>query len=201
MANNIVTCRFCGEKDKKDNMECDVITTEKTTTKNYIHKEPCWEHYLADKEFKLHEKEELDKLHKIILNLHKIDIVPSSFYSEYIQGLRNGNFKMGKTIKKYKEGFTYKEIADTYLYVTDSIKWAIANKKFDGTMAELKYCLAIVVDKIQVVKKKNKKMEQKKQVEARVVKQIEEGELDLSLNKSQLKNKDKKDEMDISSFL
>lgn len=125
-------------------------------TRVYVHSVKCYDEYLADKEFKKKEAEELDFLHETIKKVHRIPIIPPAFFV-MLQDLRNGTVRVGTKTKKYKEGVSYRTIADTYLYIQNSVDWAKTNRKFDGTMKELRYCFVIMLDKIYLVDKKQKK--------------------------------------------
>jgi hypothetical protein len=199
----IVKCNFCNLKDTdKKEMECDTIEYDSgSVVRKYYHKGECWNQFLAEKEFLKKENEERDYLNEVIKDIHGLDIVPSQFFSGYLQGLRNGNFKMGKKVKKSKEGFSYKLIADTYVFCKDNIKYWRENKKFDGTVAELRYCLSIVVDKISLVKKKQERAILKKQIEEEKASAKFTDDDAVEFEQREVKFKKQKDVNDISEFL
>lgn len=194
-----VKCRFCDAKDtERDDMLLHIIETETGNKYNrYYHKE-CYPKYLQHQEFLDKEKVELDFLFETIKEVHKIETVPDKFYP-FLQDLRNGNVLNGKIKKKYKSGYPYTLIAKTYLFCRESIEYWKKNKDFkDSTMSELKYCWAIINDKINAVKKR----EEKKEFQARQQK-IVENKYNNEIKTEQVETnyKKKKDELDISDFL
>jgi hypothetical protein len=198
----LVKCQICELKDTdKTEMECEVTTYESgSVTRKYYHKGNCWDNYLKQKAFTDKENEEKDYLDSVIKEIHGIDLVPSQFFSGYLQGLRNGNFKSQKKIKKSKEGFSYKLIADTYLHCKDDIQYWRKNKTFDSTVSELRYCLSIVVDKLSIVKKKQERLEMKKKIE-KAKDSAKQNDDSVAFEQREVKFKKKKHENDISDFL
>lgn len=189
-----VKCQYCGEKDEKDDMTVVEKFYSKSVKRSYFHKEDCYKKFIEEKAFKEQEKRELDELAETIMKVHDIDLIPKQFYP-YIQDLRNGSVLFGNVKKSYKNGFSYTLIKDTYNYCIPAIEWAKKNKQFDGTVQELKYCLAIVCDKIDQVKSINKRKEIQKHEEKR----IEEQAQNLSLTETKYNKRD--DDLDISDLL
>jgi hypothetical protein len=159
MARN-VKCQWCGVSDTpKDEMMFEMTTGKKPVRKNY-HKN-CYNDYLKDKEFKQKEAEELDKLVEKIKDIFGAKAVPSSIYP-YLQDLRNGTRFFGKYDYKYKQGYTYDLIAETFDYCSETIEYWVARKNFNGLTSALKYSLAIVCDKLQVVENRRKQREKQR---------------------------------------
>jgi hypothetical protein len=159
MARN-VKCQWCGISDTpKDEMMFEMTTGKKPVRKNY-HKS-CYNDFLKDKEFKQKEAEELDKLVEKIKEIFGAKAVPSSIYP-YLQDLRNGTRFFGKYDYKYKEGYTYDLIAETFDYCSETIEYWVARKSFNGLTSALKYSLAIVCDKLQVVENRRKQREKQR---------------------------------------
>jgi hypothetical protein len=153
-----VVCRHCNIRDtERDDMEVETTVRNSGEKINTYYHKKCFPKYLKEKEFKEKESEELDKLVETMLDIHKINKIPNQFYP-FIQDLRNGTVLFGKKKKKYKEGFSYLMIAKTYEFCRESIEYWKKKKDFnDSTMMELKYCWAIINDKISFVKKREEK--------------------------------------------
>jgi hypothetical protein len=191
-------CLVCSEKY----LDEDMIIVEKVGKSNRrVCKGGCHNKYLADKEKKRIEKEQLGDLVEVIKEVHGIEIIPPQFYS-YLQDIRNGNELFGRVgTKKSKQGYSYKEIAETYLDSKDSIRWARDNKDFKGnTMNLLKYTKAIVISNVANVADRLRHKEQQEETfkDNEVFQDYDYG-LDVSTTKNQSNNKD--DEQDISEFL
>lgn len=195
-----VKCRFCENKDtERDEMEVEEHKTKGgNIQRKYFHKK-CYPKYIQEKEFKEKESDEMDKLVETIMKVHEIDNLPHQFYP-FIQDLRNGTVLFGKKKKKYKEGYPYSLIAKTYLHCSESIKYWKKNKDFSSTMIELKYCWAIINDKINVVKKKEIKKEFNKAKKLAEEKEMNKEEVK-SAETSVVKFKKQKRNDDISDFL
>lgn len=160
-------CQQCKIKTPIDKMVLYVhIASTGTTKDKYFHPGKCMEQHLQEQAFKDREAKELDELYEVIKRLHRLDVLPSTFFSGYLQPLRNGVFKMGTKVKKYKEGIPFPLMKETYLYIENTIDWARTNRKFDGALAELKYIFAAMVDKLPIVKKRMRQSEFAKGVAA-----------------------------------
>lgn len=159
-----VKCYSCEEKGQKEEMEFELSPSG---ARMHYHKGECWEKRLKHKAFIENDLKEKDELNKVIMELHQIPEgvqVPSQFWTA-IQDLRNGSYLYKGKVRKYKQGFEYPMITETYLVCKNAIKQARKTKNFDGLMSELRYCLAIVKDKIVMVKKKKEKLVAKKVIE------------------------------------
>lgn len=191
-----VKCQWCGKKDSSDLMVVveEKVTKSGKTTRKYCH-EACSTLYFNDKELKRKEQEELDQLIKVIKEVHGIHQVPQRFYP-YLQQLRNGSVMIRNREQKYKEGFPYSVIAETYEYCAKNIKWAKENKNFDSLMNELKYCWFIVNDKIVYVNKRIQVQQAKLQER---LNQIEDDPFDYE--QREIIYKKAEHENDISAFL
>ncbi len=155
-----VKCQWCSEKSSKKEMTY-IETGIKKIVKKYFHPS-CLEKYNQDKQYKQQESKALDGLIDTIKEIHELKTIPSQIYP-YLNELRNGNSffgKSGKANKKYKKGYTYTEIEATWKYCQKEISWAKANKEFISTMNELKYALAIVKNKIDIMVKRGRKKNQ-----------------------------------------
>lgn len=152
-----VTCGWCKNKEEKSLMI-------QESNKKYYHRIDCHQEFIKDKEFKQKEREELNSLTDTIVeimgytNRHSI---PDSFYSSYLQPFRNDDVLFGKIEKKYKEGFSFKTIEETFIYCKNDIKKYVSMKRekgeFQNTMHELRYTWKIVRDNIENMFKAKKK--------------------------------------------
>lgn len=161
-----VKCRWCDITDTpKSEMEFELVGNAKPV-KKYYHKH-CYQEFLKDKEFKEKEKKELDSLVETIediFGLHKQKL-PQQAYP-FLQKLRNGEKVFGKqtTGKRYKEGYKYSLIEETFRYCEDTINYWLGVKDFNGFMGAFKYSLSIVIDKIYQVEQRVQQQEQAKEM-------------------------------------
>lgn len=183
-----VKCQQCGQKGDKEKM-----IQEKS--KKYYHAEVCHGKFIKQQEFKTKEREELHNLVELIKDIHDKEVIPGGFFP-YLQGLRNGDVLFGKVKKQYKKGVSFNLIADTYEYCKDKIDWAKKNKRFDDTMQELKYGLAIVKNNIDKVKDLNRIRDIQKQLQEADYKKHCKDYVE-----TELKYKKKENKNDISEFL
>jgi ribosomal protein S19 len=191
-------CLVCSEKYLDD----DMIIVEKVGKSNRrVCKGGCHNKYLADKEKKRIEKEQLDDLVEVIKEVHGIEIIPPQFYS-YLQDIRNGNELFGRVgTKKSKQGYSYKEIAETYKSITDSINWALSAKQFTNTMNMLKYTRSILLNNIStVIENANKEEYWNQSQQANKTEEAFEDPFE-HYEKVSSKKKSNNDDMDISSFI
>lgn len=197
-----VKCQECGEFNTSDKMKLHVHFTSSNRKKNMYFHEECYDQYLEKKKFNEKESEELYELTETIKKLHRLDInVPDTFFRDYIQPLRNGTFKSKKRIKKSKEGVPYSLMNDTYKYCEQTIDYVRTNKKFESTYSMLKYTFAVMIDKIQIVKKKNKqKIAEKEMSERHKESIIDDNRRNFQDTEISFKNKSN-GRADISNFL
>jgi hypothetical protein len=153
------------------------------------------------------ELEQQDQLNTTIKRIHGIPAVHSQLW-QWIQDVRMGNIRKGaKVVKHYREGIPYPVIEQAYVLAERDIAWARANKSGefnkskDEKLAELKYCFAIVKDKIALAYHRWQKAEK-----ARLgVKMEEEMKQDESfsppVDNAPLVFKKRENKNDISAFL
>lgn len=195
-----VKCQQCGVTDTpKSEMEFELVG-QKRPMRKYYHKS-CYQDFLKDKEFKAQEKKELDSLVETIediFGLRKQGLTQQAY--PLLQNLRNGEKVFGKqTIgKRYKEGYTYSLIEETFRHCEDTINYWLGVKNFDGFMGAFKYSLTIVIDKIYFVEQRAQEREAR---EAMIEKHIENVEsTEEVLFESNYKKKESNDD-DILDFL
>lgn len=197
MARN-VKCYWCNVTDTpKDEMEFEMVGQKKPVRKNF-HK-GCYPAHLKDKEFKAKEQEEKDKLTEVIKKIFGVEEVPRQAFP-LLEALRNGEPVFGKKQKigkRYKEGYEYSLIKETFEYCSDSIDYWLRTKDFNGFMGGFKYSMSIVIDKIYTVEKKAKVREKKKEL---INKHLEQVEVEDQIFESNYKVP-KKNDNDISEFL
>lgn len=158
----LLKCQKCLISDTpKDEMEVEVIVGEKSTTRKYFHKH-CYGAYLKDKAFKEQERVELDKLIAKIMKIYGVKAVPHNVYP-FLQDLRNGTRFFGKYDYKYKQGYSYELIEETFEFCSDTIEYYNARKSFNGLTNAIRYGLAIVCDKLSTVEKRKKQQEKNRQ--------------------------------------
>lgn len=188
-------CQMCGKSDAtKDEMEFELVGIKKPT-KKYYHKN-CYEKHLEHKKFKEAERLELDKLVEVIKGIYGVYQLPNQAYP-YLQDLRNGNKFFGKYDYKYKKGYSYDLIAETFEFCSDTIEYWNTKKNFGGFTNALRYGLAIVCDKLSVVE--NRRKEREKQIRM-IDKHIEKVDADENEFVSSYKKKEKV-KTDITDFL
>lgn len=189
-----IKCNKCGISDTiKDELEFELVGEKQL--KKYYHK-GCFQEHLKDKVFKAQERVELDKLVEVIKDIYGVKLIPNGVYP-FLQDLRNGNKFFGKHDYKYKEGYTYDLIAETFSYCSDTIEYWNAKKSFNGFSHALRYGLAIVCDKLSIVEQRRKQREKQKQLINIHLENAdaEDNEFETSYKKS------KKSNADITDFL
>lgn len=145
-------CQFCGLGIDKEDLELveEKVGSNGRVSRKYCHKQ-CVGKYNEQKAFLEKEKAERNALIQVIKKIHNIHDIPRQFYP-FLEKLRNGNVTINNREKKYKEGFDYKLIAQTYIYCRNDILKAKQRIQFDSLFGELKYGFQIVNDKINYVK-------------------------------------------------
>lgn len=197
MAGRKVKCQYCGVTDTpKDEMEFELVGKTKPVRK-YYH-QTCYQKFLEDKRFKEKEAEELDKLKTTIEDIFGIKQLPNQVYP-FLQKLRNGEQVFGRQNigKRYKEGYTYSLIEETFRYCEDTIQYWLGVKDFNGFMGAFKYALSIVIDKIYYVEQRVKERESR---QAMIDKHIEHVETTDIMFESNYKKKSNNND-DILDFL
>jgi len=179
-------------------MEFELVGKSKPV-KKYYHKH-CYQEFLEDKKFKEKEAEELDSLRQTIENIFGIKQLPNQAYP-FLQKLRNGEQVFGKQTmgKRYKEGYTYSLIEETFKHCEDTIHYWLGVKDFNGFMGAFKYSLSIVIDKIYYVEQRVQEQESKKAMIDNHIKHIVDEED--SVFESSYKKTSKTQEEDILDFL
>jgi hypothetical protein len=190
-----VKCQRCGVSDTvKTEMSVDYVGA-KNTPKYYHHN--CFEEHMKEKAFKEQERVELDKLVEVIKKIYGVKTIPNNAYP-YLQDLRNGTKFFGKYDYKYKEGYTYDLIAETFDYCSDTIEYWNARKSFNGFTNALRYGLAIVCDKLSIVEQRRKDREKQRLM---IERQIENMKDDEQVFESNFKKKKPSKRADITDFL
>jgi hypothetical protein len=144
-----VKCKYCNELIT----ECEdlIILKEKTKSdksKNiHLHKS-CQNDYIELMEYKENEIKWFNEVYEYIkelLNYSNTQKLPNSLVTR-IQDLRNGTVMqrgVGRVIKS-KEGYTYQTILNTFLTLSDKIRWALENKDFTSEANKISYMMAII---------------------------------------------------------
>lgn len=141
-----VKCQVCSETVPY--IERHTLAVERKDARNkYFHHE-CYVKYLKYKEFKKQEGIQLNQLEEVIKQIHGLKKVPSSFFSA-LQDVRNGTERY-RNVKQYnyKKGATYPEIARAYELSKSDIIRIKQQKLFKDDNAELRYCLHVVLGRI-----------------------------------------------------
>jgi hypothetical protein len=192
-----IKCKLasCGQKGDADEMIVRITHSETREYKKHYHPD-CYEKQLEmDKE-----NADRDKLNDIIKSVHKIpeaQPIPQQFWLK-IQELRHGMVIFGKKKKRYKQGFDFDLISETYEHCRESIEYWKKNKEFASLLNELQYGFAIINDKINIVKKKRDKKEHQNKVKEAKKDNIEQNIISEEIEVKFKKDKSKKD---ISKFL
>lgn len=195
MARKLI-CRWCGEKSPRPEMQ-KVVTGNKTKVNKYYHKEECYEEFLMEEEFKKVEQEKRDSLYKKVMDIYDTKALPNSFYIQ-IEGLRHGNrvFKTQSMGKRYREGYDYDLIEETYEESRDAIEWSLQNKAFVNLGNALNYGLSIIINNIYGVEKRRERVQSREHMEeiAENVKLENQGESVFDDFESTYKPKEKDDD-------
>ncbi|UGO50961.1 hypothetical protein PQE70_gp108 [Bacillus phage vB_BanS_Nate] len=173
MAKRTRKCQRCKVEDTlMEEMEFEIVG-EKRPLRKFYHK-ACYQEHLKDKQFKAEESEKLDKLVETLKEIYGVSTVPPQAYP-FLQKLRNGEPVYGKQelTKRYKEGYDYLLIAETFDYCSATIEYYNGIKGFDGFMSAFRYALSIIIDKIYVVESKVKERERAEIVADRQMKQMQ----------------------------
>lgn len=198
MARETRVCQYCRIEDtNKDDMEVERVKSGTKMINKFYHKH-CHEKLLAEKAFKEEESKELDKLVEVVKDIYGIKAVPNSVYP-YLQDLRNGTRFFGKKNYRYKEGYTYDLIAETFQFCSETIDYWNARKSFDGATGAIKYGLAIVCDKLHVVEQRRKRREQQRALTEIHIQNVDVDDFDEETNNNY--KKPTKNKNDITDFL
>ena len=155
MAKKTRKCMRCKLDDTlMEEMEFELVGATKPQKKFY-HK-ACFVEHLKEKEFKRIEAEKLDVLTEKIKEIYGVKEVSKQAFP-MLQKLRNGEKVFGNqknVSKRYKEGYDYLLIAETFDYCSETIEYWNSVKPFDGFMSAFRYAMTIIIDKIYVVEKR-----------------------------------------------
>ena len=190
-------CQYCKIDDTlKEDMEFEMVGIKKPVAKFY-HKD-CFQKHLEDKAFKEEERKKKDELNEVIKEIYGVKEVPNSAWV-LLEKLRNGEPIFGprqKMNKRYKEGYDYILIKETFEYCSDTIEYYNGLKDFNGFMGAFKYALSIIIDKIYIVEKRMQEKEHQ-----RTLMKKHEIEVDMDVSSHSNYKKPSKSNTDISSFL
>lgn len=144
-------CQWCGEKSIRDEMK----QVKKGKVNQYYHALNCYDEYIAEEEFKKKEAIERDSLYNKVMKIYGVKALPTTYFMR-IEALRHGNrvFTKQAMSKRYRQGYEYSLIEETYDYSEDSIIWSLNNKAFDNMANALNYGLTIIVNNIYAVEKR-----------------------------------------------
>ena len=158
-------CQWCGEKSPRPEMQ-KVVTGIKRKVNKYYHKDECYDEFLAEEKFKEEEQEKRDSLYNTVMEIYGTKALPNSFYVQ-IEGLRHGNrvFKTQNMGKRYREGYDYDLIEETYVESREAIEWSLKNKAFVNQSNALNYGLSIIINNIYGVEKRRERIESRENME------------------------------------
>lgn len=169
-------CQHCEISDThEDDMEFEMVGDKKPVKRRY-HKH-CWQEHLKDKEFKADEQVKKDALNEVLKEIYGVKEIPNHAWA-LLEKLRGGNpvFGAKQNIgKRYKEGYEYPLIKETFEYCSDTIEYWNSVKNFDGFMRAFKYALSIIIDKIYVVEQRVKQREKQEILIEKHIENMEDG--------------------------
>lgn len=203
MAGKKRKCYWCNVTDTNmEDMEF-ILVGDTQNKKKHYHKGECWEAYQKRQAFIDKELKELDDLRLYIEDLYGIvkgEGLPKEAYS-LLQKIRNGQPALRNQTnigKRYKEGYTYPVIQETFDYCSETIEYWNKRKNFDSFMGGFIYALTIVIDKLYFVDKRKTERERVKALADKHLKEVEsQGEVEYKSNYK----KPSKSNTDISDFL
>lgn len=163
-------CQWCGEKGPRPEMH--KVTQGKVN--KYYHEKDCYEEFLAEEKFKEEEALKRDSLYKTVMDIYGTKALPNTYYMQ-IEGLRHGNrvFKKQNIGKRYREGYDYDLIEETYKESVDAIEWSMKNKPFQNLANALNYGLSIVINNIYGVEKRRESVKSREDM-ARISENVKE---------------------------
>ncbi|MFQ3543515.1 hypothetical protein Q7A53_05465 [Halobacillus rhizosphaerae] len=187
---------MCGLDDTLvEDMEFELVG-KKRPLKKYYHK-LCYQERLKQKEFQAVEEKQLDDLRICIQKIYGVDPLPEQAYP-FLQKIRNGEPALSgqKTGKRYKEGYPYPVIQETFEFCADTIRYWNGEKGFESFTSAFKYALRIILDKLYVVDQRIKDREEQ---EMRIKKQPKIVQVEEDYESSY--KKQRKDKVELSDFL
>lgn len=189
-------CQLCGLDDTLlEDMKFEEVG--KKLIKKYYH-DKCYEEHLIKQKFIEEELEELDKLRLVIQRIYGLDPLPHQAYP-LLQKIRNGeSITGGKSHgKRYKEGYSYTLIRETFEHCEDTISYWNNVKDFNGFLSAFRYALAIIIDKLYVVEQKVANKNRQELMVEKHIKNMSDEELEFESSYK----KPTKSSSDISDFL
>lgn len=193
-----VRCQHCEITDtSRDDMVFEMVGDTKPVRKNY-HKH-CWESHLKHREFLAHEMTLKDELNETLKEIYGVKEIPSQAWA-LLEKLRGGNPVFGaKQVigKRYREGYEYPLIKETFEYCSDTIEYWNGVKNFDGFMGAFKYALSIVIDKVYTVEQRVKTREKQELLITKHLEVVEDNDSEFV----ESYKKKEKPKTDITDFL
>lgn len=158
-------CQWCGNKSPRSEMK-QVKVGVTTKVNKYYHKEKCYDDFLEEEKFKEEEAKKKESLYQTVMKIYDIKALPNSFYMQ-IEGLRHGNrvFQRQNMGKRYRQGYDYDLIEESYEFSKDSIEWSLENKAFTTLANALNYGLSIIINNIYSVEKRRESRRSKEHME------------------------------------
>lgn len=180
-------CQWCGDKSVKEEM----VQVTKGKVNKYYHASECYDEFLAEEKFKQVEAEQKDSLSRTVMDIYDVKALPPSFYMR-IEGLRHGNqvFNKQRMGKRYREGYTYDLIEETYKDSRDAIEWSLRNKAFVNMANALNYGMSIIINNIYNVERKRDAVASKNHFRELSENTEEFDDIDIEFDNSYKKNTD-----------
>lgn len=144
-----IKCQYCKELILEANevLRLEEQTQAGKTKKVNIHKK-CEKEYRELMNYKENEIKWFKELYEYIkelLNYNETQKLPNSLVTR-VQDLRNGTIMqrgVGRIVKS-KDGYTYQTILNTFLTLSEKIRWAFDNKDFTNESSKINYMMAII---------------------------------------------------------
>lgn len=140
----LVKCKMCGIKNM-DRNEMKVIETKSAKgniIRKYYHDE-CLNEYLKAQKQKEIDKRELEMLDKIIKETFGVALLPNQAYIR-LASIRNG-VRNVRDNNSQREGYTYSEIADSFIRCEGDIAYYLDIKQFDTFLQAFNYVCEIII--------------------------------------------------------
>lgn len=144
-----VKCQYCKEfiLEASEVLRLEEQTQAGKIKKVNIHKK-CEKEYRELMNYKENEIKWFKDLYEYIkelLSYNETQKLPNSLVTR-IQDLRNGTIiqrGVGRIVKS-KDGYTYQTILNTFLTLSEKIRWAFDNKDFTNESSKINYMMAII---------------------------------------------------------
>lgn len=199
-------CPICGVRDRESNL----TLCEELYKVRRVHPECANEKLKVIREDR-QEQAEKDSMYEKWAEVYSIDNYEDMNQRTFqmFANLRAGNpvFKGKSFDKRYRAGFSYPVIERTIIDCEDRIKYANGSKDFDSIGSAMYYGIKIIVDRIPSVSRIYEREMRAKAVneERRKETQVNMGELESfsedSMDIFKRKQKERKNERDISAFI